>query len=177
MKNISTYTFGSVIPYIILGSITIWLLSVDVIPLTYLWFTLIGWTLIAGLGVSVGYHKIFSHGAIKNLPVWKENVLLFLGTLSGQGSAITWAAIHYNHHKYSDTPRDLHSPVNGKWNAFFGWTLKITKNNNVVDGKPVVGCSVLVGSITARSYSNQDYWLTTKVTERSEEHTSELQSH
>jgi len=39
----------------------------------------------------------------------------------------------------------------------------------VVDGKPVVGCSVLVGSITARSYSNQDYWLTTKVTEIGEE--------
>lgn len=39
----------------------------------------------------------------------------------------------------------------------------------VVDSKPVVGCSLLVGSVTARSYSNQDYWLTTKVTEILEE--------
>jgi hypothetical protein len=31
--------------------------------------------------------------------------------------------------------------------------------------RPIVGCSLLVGSITARSYSNQDYWITTKVTE------------
>ena len=34
---------------------------------------------------------------------------------------------------------------------------------------PTVGCSLLVGSVTARTYSNQDYWLTTKVTEILEE--------
>ena len=39
----------------------------------------------------------------------------------------------------------------------------------VVDTKPVVGCSLLVGSVTARSYSAQDYWLTTVVTEILEE--------
>ena len=39
----------------------------------------------------------------------------------------------------------------------------------IVDSKPVVGCSLLVGSVTARSYSSQDYWLTTKVTEIIEE--------
>lgn len=35
--------------------------------------------------------------------------------------------------------------------------------------RPIVGCSLLVGSITARSYSNQDYWLTTPITEILEE--------
>lgn len=39
----------------------------------------------------------------------------------------------------------------------------------IVDSKPVVGCSLLVGSVTARSYSVQDYWLTTRVTEIIEE--------
>lgn len=34
---------------------------------------------------------------------------------------------------------------------------------------PIVGCSILVGSISARSYSDQDYWLTSKVTEILEE--------
>lgn len=33
----------------------------------------------------------------------------------------------------------------------------------VVSHIPTVGCSMLVGSVTARSYSNQDYWLTTPV--------------
>lgn len=31
--------------------------------------------------------------------------------------------------------------------------------------EPIVGCSLLVGSINARSYADQDYWLTTVVTE------------
>jgi len=39
----------------------------------------------------------------------------------------------------------------------------------VVDYRPKVGCSMLVGSITARSYSNQDYWLTTPVKDILEE--------
>ncbi len=43
----------------------------------------------------------------------------------------------------------------------------------IVDHKPVVGCSLLVGSVTARTYSHQDYWLTTKVSEILEEKTNE----
>lgn len=39
----------------------------------------------------------------------------------------------------------------------------------VIGYKPTVGCSMLVGSVTARSYSYQDYWLTTVVTEILEE--------
>lgn len=34
---------------------------------------------------------------------------------------------------------------------------------------PTLGCSMLVGSMSARSYSVQDYWLTTTVTEILEE--------
>jgi hypothetical protein len=41
--------------------------------------------------------------------------------------------------------------------------------DKIVSNRPVVGCSMLVGSVTARSYSNRDYWLTTKVTEILEE--------
>lgn len=32
-------------------------------------------------------------------------------------------------------------------------------------GRPTVGWCILVGSVTARTYANQDYWLTTPVTE------------
>lgn len=39
----------------------------------------------------------------------------------------------------------------------------------IVGRRPVVGCSILVGSVTARTYHNQDYWLTTPVTEILEE--------
>lgn len=37
--------------------------------------------------------------------------------------------------------------------------------DKIVGNKPMVGCSMLVGSASARTYSSQDYWLTTVVTE------------
>ena len=39
----------------------------------------------------------------------------------------------------------------------------------VVGHSPVVGCSMKVGGLNARSYSNQDWWLTTPITEILEE--------
>lgn len=49
-----------------------------------------------------------------------------------------------------------------EWNE--DGTFKAEKGN-----RPVIGCSLMVGSMTARSYSSQDYWLTTVVTEILEE--------
>ena len=132
LRNISKYSWFSFVPFMILGILTIGLLLSSIIPLTYLIFTVLGWTLIAGLGVAVGYHRIFSHNTHPNIPLWKENIILFFGTLSGQGSSITWTAIHRGyHHRYSDTDKDLHSPKHGVYHAFFGWATKITENNSI----------------------------------------------
>jgi hypothetical protein len=43
------------------------------------------------------------------------------------------------------------------------------KFKEIVGRRPTVGCSMLVGSVTARTYHDQDYWLTTPVTEILEE--------
>lgn len=48
------------------------------------------------------------------------------------------------------------------------WTSE-GKFKEVKGHEPIVGCSLLVGSVTARSYSSQDYWLTTLITEIVEE--------
>jgi hypothetical protein len=34
----------------------------------------------------------------------------------------------------------------------------------VVGHKPIIGCSMMVGSFRARSFADQDYWITTSVT-------------
>jgi hypothetical protein len=44
-----------------------------------------------------------------------------------------------------------------------------TNKPTVMGYRPTVGCSMLVGSVTARSYSDRDYWLTTEVLEILEE--------
>jgi len=69
--------------------------------------------------------------------------------------------------RISDGQGDIGSRVEAiKWNE--DGTFK-----EVVSNKPVIGCSLLVGSVTARTYSNKDYWLTTEVLEIIEEKETE----
>lgn len=90
-----------------------------------LWLTLLGWTLFSGFGVAVGYHRLFAHRGFKvSRPV--ELFLLVCGAFGAQGSSIFWIALHRGyHHPYSDTERDIHSPIHGKLHAYVGWIFKI----------------------------------------------------
>lgn len=135
-NNISKYSWFIFIPFMLLGICTVLLICNGIISSVYLFFTLIGWILISGLGVAVGYHRIFSHNNYSELPVWKENIILLLGTLSGQGSSIYWSALHRGyHHKFTDTDQDIHSPIHGIYHAFFGWTTTITKTYQLINFK------------------------------------------
>jgi stearoyl-CoA desaturase (delta-9 desaturase) len=136
LKNISHSFWLQFVPAMILGSITIVLLSMGIIPLYYLWATFVMWILVCGLGIAVGYHRVFSHRT-HQLPRWKENIILFFAVFAGQGSSIFWAALHRGyHHPFADQPKDIHSPVvYGRWGAFVGWYLKITERDNPVSIK------------------------------------------
>jgi stearoyl-CoA desaturase (delta-9 desaturase) len=49
-------------------------------------------------------------------------VLAFLAQTSAQRGILWWAAKHRHHHRSSDTPDDIHSPVRrGFWHAHVGW--------------------------------------------------------
>lgn len=67
---------------------------------------------ISGLGVTIGYHRYFTHKSFKTTQ-WFEKVLGISGALSGEGDVIGWVAKHNLHHKHSDTPEDPHSPSYG----------------------------------------------------------------
>jgi stearoyl-CoA desaturase (delta-9 desaturase) len=138
-KNISKSFYFQFLPAIILGTLSIILLLTGIIPLHYLYGTLLMWMLSSGLGIAVGYHRVFSHKT-HQLPAWKENIILFFATFAGQGASLFWVALHRGyHHPHSDTERDIHSPnVYGKLHAFIGWQYKITENNNPVNLKYAV---------------------------------------
>ena len=135
-KNISKYSWFSFIPFVLAILPIVYMFATGIIPAVYLFGTLIGWIMISGLGIATGYHRIFCHKS-HNLPKWKENIVLFFGALGGQGSSITWVAIHRGyHHRHSDTEKDFHSPVaHSAWHSFFGWTLSITENSNKISFK------------------------------------------
>jgi stearoyl-CoA desaturase (delta-9 desaturase) len=97
-------------PVLFLGLVALGFLIAGMIPIEYLWLSFFGWVLISGLGISVGYHRVFSHRT-HQLSTWKENILLFLGVFAGQGPSIFWVAAHRgHHHRHADTDKDLHSP-------------------------------------------------------------------
>lgn len=62
------------------------------------------------LGISIGYHRYFTHSSFKTT-ILLEYVMLFFGLICGGRSALTWAAVHRMHHAKSDTAEDPHSPV------------------------------------------------------------------
>ena len=76
--------------------------AADVACLAVLW-------LVTGLGLTVGFHRYFSHGAFStSRPV--SIALLIAGSMAARGPMISWAAMHRLHHQNSDHEGDLHSP-------------------------------------------------------------------
>jgi stearoyl-CoA desaturase (delta-9 desaturase) len=136
INSISKSFWFQFVPAMIIGSATIALFTLGIIPLYYLWFTFAMWILVCGLGIAVGYHRVFSHKTHK-LPTWKENIILFFAVFAGQGSSIFWVALHRGyHHPFADQPRDIHSPVvYGKLHAFVGWYRTITERDSNVSIK------------------------------------------
>ncbi|EWC61724.1 Fatty acid desaturase [Actinokineospora spheciospongiae] len=91
-----------------------------------------------GLGVTVGYHRFFTHGAFKATR-WLKVVLAVAGGMSLQGSVTEWVADHRRHHAFSDKEGDPHSPwlfgtgpiavAKGFWHSHMGWLFDRDRTN------------------------------------------------
>ena len=72
-------------------------------------------------GVTAGYHRYFAHRGFKTSRTFAF-VLAFLAQSSAQRGILWWAGNHRQHHRFSDTDKDVHSPVrHGFWHAHLGW--------------------------------------------------------
>ena len=93
-----------------------WSALVAAIPLLWGWG--LGWHdviialvfyWVSGLGITVGYHRYFTHGSFK-AKTGLRVALAIAGSLAIEGPVITWVSDHRRHHKYSDKEGDPHSP-------------------------------------------------------------------
>jgi stearoyl-CoA desaturase (delta-9 desaturase) len=87
--------------------------------------------LIAGFGVTVGYHRLLTHRAFQtHKPL--EYAFAVAGAMSVQGPVIDWVADHRKHHAHTDVEGDPHSPhvdfaagwrgaLRGLFHAHMGW--------------------------------------------------------
>ncbi|KYF56775.1 stearoyl-CoA desaturase [Sorangium cellulosum] len=73
--------------------------------------------------ITAVYHRYFSHRSYKTSR-GLQFLLALLGTTATQKGPLWWGGTHRVHHKYSDTERDVHSPLRrGFWYAHIGWWL------------------------------------------------------
>ncbi len=78
--------------------------------------------------VTAGYHRYFSHRTYKTSRAFQFLLALFAQSSSQKG-VLWWAAHHRVHHKLSDQPGDVHSPVlNSFAYAHVGWIFADTED-------------------------------------------------
>ena len=94
--------------------------------------------LVSGFGVTVGFHRYFTHGAYKARR-WLRMTLAVTGSLAIEGPIIIWVADHRRHHAFADREGDPHSPwrfgatpagvAKGLFFAHVGWMLRRETTN------------------------------------------------
>ncbi len=73
--------------------------------------------------ITGGYHRYFSHRSYRLNRFW-QFVMAFGGGTAAQKGALWWASHHRDHHRYSDSPSDVHSPTQkGFFWSHVGWIL------------------------------------------------------
>jgi stearoyl-CoA desaturase (delta-9 desaturase) len=123
---------GIIMPFVglILGIALLWDRFVGPKELAIL---LVGY-LLTGVGVTVGYHRLFTHRSFETYRSVRY-VFAVLGEMAVESDVLTWVADHRKHHQFSDQPGDPHSPhadygdgfvdsLRGLWHAHTGWLFR-----------------------------------------------------
>ena len=89
---------------------------------------------LSGMGVTVGFHRLFTHRSFKTTRTVRA-LLAVLGSTAVEGPVIEWVPTHRKHHCFSDRPGDPHSPhldraagwrgaLRGLAHAHVGWMFR-----------------------------------------------------
>jgi stearoyl-CoA desaturase (delta-9 desaturase) len=128
----------TVVPFLMLGVVA-WQLWNSLLH----WHDLVVFAILyaaSGLGVTVGFHRLFTHRSFKTSPAMR-GILAACGSIAIEGPVISWVADHRKHHAFSDQPGDPHSPhvdhgvgwrgaLRGLAHAHVGWLFIHTQRGN-----------------------------------------------
>ena len=92
-----------------------------------------GMYLVTVFGVTIGFHRLFTHRAFQTNAVVRAALAIF-GSMAVEGPLLKWVALHRRHHQHSDHHDDPHSPhlhghglkgvLQGLYHAHVGWIFK-----------------------------------------------------
>src|SRR3954469_20222984 len=128
---------------IITGTVTVVPFLLLAVAAWQVWNSLLHWHdlvvfgllyMLSGLGVTVGFHRLFTHRSFKTTPALR-GVFAVLGSVAIEGPVISWVADHRKHHAFADVPGDPHSPhvdhgggwrgtLRGLLHAHVGWLFR-----------------------------------------------------
>ena len=147
MKNNSKYNWNMVFSLTIIALIGIFGTSIYVYHNGIVWqepiLLLIFW-FISGMGITMGYHRLFAHKSFKTNS-FVEWILMIFGSLAFENTILKWVSDHRKHHNFSDTKDDPYSIMEGFWHAHIGWIIKNTpekqsriKGVKDIESKPAI---------------------------------------
>jgi stearoyl-CoA desaturase (delta-9 desaturase) len=100
--------WARVVPFLVLHLACFAVVWVGVSPVAVL--VAVGLYVVRMFALTGFYHRYFSHRAFKtSRPA--QFAFALLGATAVQRGPLWWAAHHRHHHRYSDGPEDVHSPV------------------------------------------------------------------
>ena len=128
MKNNSKYNWNMVFLLTIIPFIGIFGTSIYIYHNGIVWqepiLLLVFW-FISGMGITMGYHRLFAHKSFKTNS-FVEWILMIFGSLAFENTILKWVSDHRKHHNFSDTKDDPYSIMEGFWHAHIGWIIKNT---------------------------------------------------
>lgn len=80
---------------------------------------------ISGMGITMGYHRLFSHKSYQT-NVFVEWVLMIFGSLALENTILKWSSDHRKHHSKPESEEDPYSITKGFWYAHIGWVVENT---------------------------------------------------
>ena len=106
--------------YVLIHIIAI--VCVFLVPFSWKYVLLFGVNYFFGMFfITGGYHRYFSHRTYKLARI-PQFIMAWMAESSAQKGVLWWAANHRDHHVFSDTERDIHSPIQrGFWYSHMGW--------------------------------------------------------
>lgn len=116
--NWPVFLFVTLSPIVALAGSTWWIASGRFHPETLVLAG--GMALATGLGVTGGYHRLYSHRSYE--AIWPVRVvLLLLGGAAIEESALRWCTDHRRHHRLVDCEGDPYNIRKGFWHAHLFW--------------------------------------------------------
>ena len=101
--------------------------------------------LTSAIGLSLGYHRIFTHRSVR-VPKAVEYVIAFLGALALEGGPISWVATHRMHHASADCEGDPHNATLGFAWSHFEWMIYRSPDKSIAAAEQARFAPDLVGN-------------------------------